>query len=909
MSLGPGTRLGPYEILSAIGAGGMGEVYRARDTKLGRDVAIKVLPSTVTSDPDRLARFTREAQVLASLSHPNIAAIYHVEETADAPALVMELVEGETLADRIARGPVPIEEALRIAKQTAEALEAAHEKGIIHRDLKPANIKLTQSGDVKVLDFGLAKLSDAGPGGPHSIAGLSLSPTITSPALVTGISMLIGTAAYMAPEQAKGAAADHRSDIFSFACVLYEMLTGRQAFKGDSVTEILAGVIKEEPDLALLPPHLNPRVVELIRRCLAKDPKRRWHAAADVRMELEAALANPRSVATSIAADTHQPRWRRAIPLVVTAVIAGAIAGGAVWYARPAPVAGITRFSIVLPDGQELTRLGRHNISVSPDGQAIVYVADGELYLRRMSDVEARPINGTKEDVNTPFFSPDGQWIAYYSVPEGKLKKIALTGGAPVTIAAAINPFGAVWLAGDRILVGQGPQGIASVSANGGTLDTAIKVADGEFAHGPQMLPDGDHVLFTLAKGTGSARWDQGQVVVQSLRTGARGVVINGGSDARYVPTGHIVYGLGANLLAVPFDAAALKATGGPVPVVEGVGRSSPSNTAAMFLGFSANGTLAYFVGSGAVDTAFTLTVVDRKGAALKLPLQPAVYTYPRVSPDGKQLAVQVDAEDSGSNIWIYDMAGAVAPRRLTFGGTNRSPAWTPDGRQIVFISNREHNANAIFRQSADGSGSAERLIDPATAQPTSLRVTAQRMVIYHDARGDGDVWMFPLDGTHKPQQVTRDKGNQTDASVSPDGRWVAYTSTEGGGDAVYVQPLPTTGAKYQVATGDAHDPMWAPDGRQLFYLAANFGADHRLTSVDVRTEPGFTFANPTVIFQPLVASAEGETSPYDITRDGRQFLVRTPTGIGIGSNNLTKPEMRVTVNWFDELKARVPVK
>jgi len=907
----PGSRVGPYEIVSAIGAGGMGEVYRARDTKLGRDVAIKVLPSSLTSDADRLARFSREAQVLAALNHPNIAAIYHVEETGDGPAIVMELVEGETLADRIARGPIPIDEALPIAKQIAEALEAAHEQGIIHRDLKPANIKVTPDGRVKVLDFGLARLSESSFGIRGSgFDSRSLSPTITSPALVTGAAVLLGTAAYMAPEQAKGAAADHRSDIFAFGCVLYEMLAGRQAFQGDSVTEILASVIKSEADLTSLPPGINPRLGELIRRCLAKDPKRRWQAAGDVRMELEAALADPRGLSRRVdMAQGRRPLWRRSAPFVATAVMSAAAAAGAAWFARPTPSARIMRFSVALADGQQLTRTGRHNIAVSPDGQSIVYVADGQLYVRRMTDIEARPISGTKQDVNTPFFSPDGQWVGFFAVPEGKLKKIAITGGASVTIASASNPYGATWGNDDRIIIGEGAQGIARVSPNGGTLETLIKVATGELAHGPQVLPDGDHVLFTLAKSATPKRWDQAQVVVQSLRSGERTVLVNGGSDARYVPTGHVVYALGANLLAIPFDARSLKVTGGPVPIVEGIARSAPNNTAAMFYGFSASGALAYFVGSGPVDTGFNLMRVDRKGTASTLGVPAAAYSNPRVSPDGKRLAVQVDAEEEGSNIWIFDLAGAFAPRRLTFGGANVSPAWTPDGRQIVFISNRDGGMNAIFRQPADGSGSAERLTDPRAARPTSLRVSRGGIVVYRDGGGDGDLFMFPLEGERKPQPLVRDRGNQTDQTISPDGRWIAYSSTEGGSSAVYVQAFPPTGAKYQIATGDVHDPIWSPDGRQLFYAFAQYGgAIHRVISVDVRTDSGFVFGNPTTLFDNVIAASESEQSPYDVTPDGSQFIVRMPIGTDT-TNAAAKTEIRVTINWFEELKARVPVK
>ena len=473
----------------------MGEVYRATDTRLGRSVAIKALPDLFALDPERVARFEREARLLASLNHANIAGLHGLEPADGKFFLVMELVEGDTLAERIRRGPIPVEEALGYARQMAEALEAAHEKGVIHRDLKPANVKITPEGKIKVLDFGLAKAMEPGSQAGDGRPNVSHSPTLSLNATFAGV--ILGTAAYMAPEQAKGAATDQRSDIFAFGCVLYEMLTGRQVFTGDTVTEVLASVLKSEADLTLLPPHLNPRLTELIRRCLAKDPKRRWHAAADLRVEIETILVDPQGLAVPARADApRQPLWKRALPFAATAAVVGTVSAGVAWNVRPAPGAQVARFAIVLPDGQQLTRLGRHNIAVSPDGQSLVYVANNQLYLRTMGDVEARPIQGTNQDINTPFFSPDGQWIGFYAVPEAKLKKIAITGGASVTIGDFTNPYGAAWGPEDQILLGGGEQGIARVSASGGTPETVIKAEAGEVAHGPQMLPDGNRVMF-----------------------------------------------------------------------------------------------------------------------------------------------------------------------------------------------------------------------------------------------------------------------------------------------------------------------------------------------------------------------------------------------------------------------------
>jgi serine/threonine-protein kinase len=473
-----------YRVESQLGVGGMGEVYKALDTKLGRSVAVKVLPEIFAEDPERVARFQREARLLASLNHPNIAALYGLEQCEGRHFLVMELVEGETLAERIARGPVPVEEALEMVRQIAAALEAAHEKEVVHRDLKPANGKITPEGAIKVLDFGLAKAMEPSPGAsrhalPGSPGGQGFSALPTLSAAGTGQGVILGTPAYMSPEQAKGFNTDKRTDIFSFGCVLYELLTGRRTFQGDTITEVIASVLAREPDLSLIPPNVNPRVLELVRRCLNKDAKRRWHAAADLRVEIETILAESRGLKMAVAVE-RRPLWRRALPVAVTAGLVAAVTAGVVLNLRPAPDASITRFTYVLPEGQALTRTGRHGIAISPDGQNVAYVANNQLYVRGMSDIEARPVPGTAQDINTPFFSPDGLWVGFFVVPEGKFKKVAITGGAAVTICDAGNPYGANWVSGDQILFGQGPGGIMRVSSNGGKPETIIAAKRGE---------------------------------------------------------------------------------------------------------------------------------------------------------------------------------------------------------------------------------------------------------------------------------------------------------------------------------------------------------------------------------------------------------------------------------------------
>ena len=896
-----GTQLLHYQIESHLGAGGMGEVYRARDTRLGRSVAIKVLPVMFAQDPERGARFEREARLLASLNHPNIAALHGLEAVDGRHFIVMELVEGDTLAGRIARGPIPVEEALAIGRQICEALEAAHEKGVIHRDLKPANVKITPDGKVKVLDFGLAKAVEGAPASPSVLN----SPTISIAATHAGV--ILGTAAYMSPEQAKGYAADHRSDVFSFGCVLYEMLTGRQSFQGDTMTEVIASVLKTDPDVTLLPPNLHPRIGEVLRRCLAKDPKNRWHAVADVRVELESILADPRGTAVRVeSAAVAQPMWRRAIPLVVTAVLAATLTGTAMWLLRPSAAASVTRFSILLPDDHQLTRIGRHNVALSPDGRHLVYVANNQLYLRSMDELDVRPVAGTNQDITTPFFSPDGQWVAFYSASDSKLKRVAITGGASVTIADSPNPFGASWAPGDQVYVGLGSDGIGRVPSNGGTLEPVITPGENEVMHGPQLLPDGEHLLFTVTRSAGASRWDEAQIVVQSLSTAERTVLVHGGSDARYVPTGHIVYALSSNLLAVPFDLDKLQLLGGPVPVLERVLRSAPANTAAAFFTLSETGSLAYFVGDQLTAQNRTLATVDRSGKAVPLPIPTATYSDPRLSPDGRQMVVSLET-DSTSNLWVYDLSGAVAPRRLTFEGTNGVPFWASDGKHLIFISNREDNRFAIYRQPADGTGVPERLTPHETTQPSNDLFLSRdgTILLYRDERQEGDVWMVPLTGDRKPQVVIGGPTAHFLPALSPDGRWIAYTSTEGGSPQVYVQPFPPTGAKYLVSNAASRAPLWSPDGKQLYFLEelpSNLG---RIVAVDVQTQTGFTFGNATRLFEPV--DRNGGRWPYTISPDGQRLVV-VLRGTDAGTGTRLGSELRVTLNWFDELKQRAPL-
>ena len=749
MTLALGMRLGPYEILAPLGAGGMGEVYRARDTRLDRDVAIKVLPDHFAADPEHLTRFEREAKVLASLNHPNIAHLHGLEESGDVRALVMELVEGPTLADRIARGPIAIDEALPIARQIADALEAAHEQGIIHRDLKPANVKVCEDGTVKVLDFGLAKAIE---GDRVNVGAVSNSPTITSPALMTGVGVLLGTAAYMAPEQAKGKPADKRSDIWAFGCVLFEMLTGKRAFEGEEVNETPAFVLTKQPDWTALPAATPGAIGRLLRRCLEKDRKRRLGDAGVARLDIDDALTAPASDAVTTISGASafiSVRWRLAV-LVAAALLVGAgLSAIAVWNLRPSGAASaVTRFPILLPDGQQFNESGGQVVAASPDGTHLAYVANRRLYLRSLSEVEARPIPGTETTdllMGDVVFSPDGQSIAFYSGTNssGALRRVALSGGTPVTICPATNTMGISW-SRDGIVFGQIQKGIMRVAATGGQPELLVGVKDGA-AWGPQLLPGGEAVLFTFAPGitalTGGTldMWDKAHVVVQSLRSGERRTVHEGGSGARYIPTGHLVYAVGGNLFATPFSLDRLEVTGDAAPVLEGVRRAVYLGAASgsVYYNVSDNGSLVYVPGPSSSSLQFDLAFSNSQGAVNPLKLRPASYQFPRISPDGTRVAVGTD-DGREANIWIYDLSGTSAVRQLTLEGRNRFPVWSADSRDVAFQSDRDGD-HAIFRQRADGGSRAERLTKPqpgVTHVPESWS-PAGRTLLFGETKGD----------------------------------------------------------------------------------------------------------------------------------------------------------------------------
>jgi serine/threonine-protein kinase len=899
MSVDVGARLGSLEITALLGKGGMGEVYRARDTKLKRDVAVKILPDEFSRDPDRVSRFQREAEVLASLNHPNIAAIYDLQEANGARFLVLELVEGETLAERIQRGAIPVEEVLEISKRICEALEAAHERGIVHRDLKPANVKITPDGRVKVLDFGLAKAFEA----QSASATLSNSPTMLN-GTIGG--MIVGTASYMSPEQARGRSADQRSDVFAFGCVLFEMLAGQQAFQGEDVSDVLASVIKADADFNLLPPNLNSRLSELLRRSLAKNRAERWHAIGDVRLEIEAIMIDPLGLQLpAVQAATRQ--WKNVVTAAVIAVLAAGLTLVTIRTLQPVQSAEIMRFSFVLPEDQRWTNFGRHVIAISPDGTKIVYVANQRLYLRRITDITAQPIAGTamESGVTSPFFSSDGRWVGFYSLSDRKLKKIAIGGGAAVTLCDAENPFGVTWDSDDQIYFSQGQRGIMRFSPTAGKPETVVTLKAGEVAQSPQVLPGGDMLLFTVAvvstiPGHASG-WDNAQIVVQSLKTGERRLVVQGGSDARYVSTGHLVYALGSTLFAAHFDLRKLQLKSTPVPIAENVERPQGGVTGAAQFAFSSKGSMVYIPSQKHGSENRTVALVDAAGVRAPLNIPPGPYNHPRVSlADGKLLALQTN-DGSNAHIWIYDLTGSTPIRQLTFAGRDDFPIWTRDGQRVVFMSERETDGG-LYWQRADGASPAEQLLkaEPGVLlRPETWSENDKALFFSVNPTTRGFIRTLSLGAA--PQTLI--EAFALSSNLSRDGHWLAYTSQ----GELYVQPFPLTGAKYRITSG-AHFPQWSLDGRQLFYATDDTGPDgtSRLVSVDIQTQPVFSVRKQTPLPVEGIVS-NGERGGFAVMPDSQHFIVLLPPSQA-ERGNVSAGQINITINWFEELNQRVPL-
>ena len=905
MPLNTGSRVGPYEIEGPLGAGGMGQVYRATDVQLSRQVAIKVLPDALAGDEERLARFDREARTLAALNHPNIAAIYGVERTGTASALVMELVEGPTLADRIAQGAVALDEALPIALQIARALEAAHEQGIVHRDLKPANIKVREDGTVKVLDFGLAKSL-----APESAAAsnLSLSPTITSPAMMTGAGMILGTAAYMSPEQARGKAVDKRADIWAFGAVLFEMLTGTRAFAGEDVSDTLADVMRAEPAWAKLPDSVPPALLTFIKRCLRKNPVERVRDIGDVRLALEGAfdtiVAAPAASAAMPGSPAPRPLWRRLLPIGATLLLVTAAAAAA-WQLKPAETPRVVKAVHVLPAGRTFRAIARQMLAVSPDGRQVVYNATGGLYVRSLDALGDRLIPGTEGNVFTPVFSPDGLSLAFFQ--DDQIRRIALSGGASVAVARTALPAGLSWEV-DGSLLYSNPLGVWRVADTGGEPQSVLKSSDTELYVLPQRLPGGDWLLVTAFRPSGvQAETD---VIAVSTATGERRMLRRGAAGGQYVPSGHLLYLDGGVVYAIRFDAKRAAVDGGPVAVIEGV-RTAVGLTALPQLSVSPTGTVVFVAGSiGTSRNRMSLAAADRTGAETPLPAQPGPYLYVRATRDGTKLAIDSD-DGKEAMVWIHETKGGAALRRLTFGGRNRYPVWSPDGRRVAFQSDREGDA-AIFVQNADGTGAVERLTRPEKGEghiPESwsanghLSFSSSKGVVF-------SLWTYSFED-RKATPFGGVLSTEPIGSVfSPDGRWITYhvrpenllqTAPSAG---VFVEPFPTTGARYQAPRVNFDfQPLWSYDGRELLYIPST--ASGRMVAVSFTTTPAVAFGSPAQFPFTLTAGMlSGGRRAFDILPDGRIVGL---SGGEVAQNIATTNELRLIVNWFEELRRLVP--
>ena len=944
MSLTVGTRLGPYEITAPIGAGGMGEVYKAKDTRLDRSVAIKILPAEVSADPDRRARFEREARTIAGLTHPHICTLYDVGEedpsTGSGQAalyLVMEHLTGETLAQCLEKGPLPLDQALTVATEIAEALTAAHRQGVIHRDLKPGNVMLTRTG-AKLLDFGLAKLK--GHGEQAAAASLTSTPTEHTPLTAEGL--IVGTLQYMAPEQVEGRAADARTDLWALGAILYEMLTGKRAFAGDSAASLIGNIMHAEPPaLATLQPLTPPAVDRLVRKCLAKDPDGRWQSASDVADEARW-IAHGSGAAAPISAvavpGVPAGRLRRHPLLLVAAglVLGALVIGALLWKMRPAgPARLITRSTVALTPAAQLGGSGigfsynaggsRTAFAWTPDGRALVFSGIRDkarlLFVRHLDQDTAVPLEGTN-GAQVPVVSPDGHWVAFFTFLRGAgvIQKVPLQGGASQAIAEGLvgAPRGMAWGPGDQVLFGAngcntsvcGDEGRIWLAPGGPAPPTPVtELGPGELKHGlPQWLPGEGTFLYTVRKRDWS--WGDEEVVVQSLLTKQRKVVLQNAADARYVPTGHLVFVRMGTLFAVPFDLAKLQVRGEPVAMQAGVvqaltGGHGGDLTGAGQFAIAPTGHLAYLPGGIVPYRDYRLVSVDRKGLVTPLPAAPVRTYMPfvRLSPDGQRLAVGI-YELSQSGLWRADLARQGELTNLTREGEPGSLSWFPDGRRIT-LAWQARGVPHVALQAADGTGSPESLrkdsLEPADWTPDRKHLIGVK---------DGDIMELDLDQpTGGLQPLVQTAANEIAPSLSPDGRWLAYASDTSGRSAVYLRPYPGPGERVPVSTGDAlsGSPSWNSKGGELFFIAIASGRQRMMVApVDVSVTPP-RVGTPRQLFEHewnKLGLVCAPTRCYDVALDGQRFFAvqaepvapRPPT-----------TQINLVLNWFEELKAKVP--
>jgi serine/threonine-protein kinase len=903
MALNPGTRFGPYEIVEKIGAGGMGEVYRATDTALKRDVAVKVLPASFANDRDRLDRFQREAEVLASLNHPNIAQIFGLDKADGQTVIVMELVEGPTLAERIAQGPLPPDEALAIARQVADALEAAHGRQVVHRDLKPANVKVKSDGTIKILDFGIAKTVEA-----QAISG-GRSPAMATPA-VTETGIILGTAAYMSPEQARGKPVDQRTDIWAFGCLLFEMLTGQPAFAGEDVMLTLARVLDRDTDMSSMPGTISPAVRHTIKLCLEKDPRKRIADIRDVRLALagtfEAGLPRGAQVAESAS--------RRALPIAAAAVVAGLLIGVAAtslvaWSFRPTPDAVITRFSVDLAGPLDQFQ----TLAVSPDGRRIVYATNNQLYSHRLDQVEPTVISGT-EGGREAFFSPDGRSIAFFVGTQ--LKTVGLDGDIPRGVATVPEAPGivGVWGPDGRLFFGQqGPYGLSSVLAAGGAPEPFADLGDNGDLDYPEVLPGAEWVLFTANRSAG--RWSSANIVAQNRTTGERKTVLEGGHFARYLATGHLVFTREATLYAVAFDPERVETRGPAVPVVQGVQTSETGGNAQFAV--AANGTLVYVAGTAGPAGARPqkgLSWVDRDGNVQPLPIRPDDYTMARISPDGTKIAVVVGstlpATDPLPDIYVFELETENLTQLTFEADADDGPVWSRDGSRIFYRSYRD-GTGGVYTMPSEG-GAPELVATSETGQnplPWAISPDGETLLLI-DAVSIADVNLATLDiaNSDKTTPLLDLAEALAEPSLSPDGRWLLYYAfTPSTTPEINIRPFPDVGQQRRPVGLGGH-AVFSADGAEIFLFDGN-----GLSVVSVQYAP-FRVGTPQMLFRGRywygVAGLDGTLGrAWDVDPKNDRFLMITlPDAGGDEPGEQARPRINVVLNWFEELKERVPV-
>ena len=907
-----GTRLGTFEVTALIGGGGMGEVYRAHDTKLGRDVAIKVLPSAFTADAGRLASFEREARVLASLNHPHIAAIHGVEESDGVRGLVLEFVEGETLADVLQRSAsgrsrLRLQEVLSYAHQIADALEAAHEKGITHRDLKPANVAITPGGVVKLLDFGIAKVVTGD--GPS----IDLSHTAHTTVEATQAGLIAGTAGYMSPEQARGKSVDKRTDIWAFGCVLYEILSGRKAFAGETLSDTITAILDHDPDWSLLPNDTPRAVRRLIRRCVEKDPRQRLRDIGDARLELGQLLRGEADTADEVTLQQARSWRMRTRVAVAVALVFAAAAGGLAWLAflRQDPEAAdrrVTRFTVDLPEDAVFVPTFNPKLALSPDGTHLAYTPlPGPVMIRRLDTIHGESLEASASPGfrQAPLFSPDGKSIAYVdgNAPFSSrrpFQKVGLAGG-PVLKLAEYDMFHRGDWSEDGWLYWTAtyPGGIVRIRESGGEIEpvTKLDVTSGERSHRfASLLPGGDALIYTVGF-EGIDNYDDARIDVWDIRTGAKKTIIQGGTSATYSPSGHIVYARSGKLMAVPFDVQRREATGVAFEVQDGVMMSR--NTGAAHYSLSKSGDLAYVPGP-AEGGRRTLVWVERSGNAEPLGLPAASYLYPRISPDGRTVAVEI--EGPNHDFYFFDLARTVLSK-VTTDGLSHDPVWSPDGTRLAFRS-WQAGGMTLWSMPSDRSGAAERL-DPAGTRQSPVSFSPDGKFLAFDQKdpetGD-DAWVLSLQGNRAPQAVVRTRFGEGSMKFSPDGRWVAYSSDESGKPEVYVQAFPGPGPKVQVSNDGGTDPVWRRSGGELFYRSRN-----KMMVVSVITSPEFKAAAPRQLWEGAYSAGTGascgmpgvSSSNYDVSADGQRFLMVRDEDQSAAATNIV-----VVLNWVEQLKA-----